>query len=337
MMERMLSSGQLVQAAVDPGAVRLDTIRKSGIPVTPIRFRFKFDIQAILAVRRIIFSFRPDIIHTFNKRALTNVLAASAGTASRIVGYRGIIGNIQPWNPESRLVFFNRRLLKIICVCRAVEESLNEAGISGDKTVTIYKGHDTSWYTPAARSRLAEWNIPEDAFVVGCAARMRPRKGVDVLVKSFSRLLDHNAHLLLAGEITDSRIVPMIESSGLAGRIHIAGFREDASSIMGACDTFVMPSLRREGLPRAAIEAMAQGVPPVMTNVGGMPELVHSGRDGIIVPPGDATAMANAIAGLIINPAKRKAMGMAAKQRIIDAFNINDTVSRTTELYDSIL
>jgi glycosyltransferase involved in cell wall biosynthesis len=288
-------------------------------------------------LRHLITKHKPDLIHTFNKRSLTNVLLATFGADVPIIGYRGIIGNVSPWNPESRMIFFNRRVRRIICVCHAVEASLNGIGIPNDRTVTIHKGHDITWYEHAERASFEEWRIPEDAFIIGCAARMRPRKGIPVLVKAIAKLSDPRIHLILAGEITDPEVMPLIEKHSLQDNIHPIGFRKDVCGLMGACDVFVMPSLRREGLPRAVIEAMAQRTPAIVTSVGGMPELVRHEKDGLVIPPDSVDALADAIRRLAAAPDLLKSYGEEARRHIIDSFDINKTVDQTLGVYDSVL
>ena len=337
MFTALKKQGHKIHVACDESAARLPALRSAGVPATTIRFKYKADFKAIAALRRLIKTEKPEIIHTFNKRSLTNTLLATVGTSIPVIGYRGIIGNVSSWNPESRLVFFNRRLRKIVCVCHAVEESLRKAGIPPEKTITIHKGHDIAWYTPARRSEFAEWNIPANAFIIGCAARMRPRKGIPVLVRAMGSLTNPNTHLILAGEITDPEVLPLIKELGLIGRVHPIGFRKDVCGLMGACDVFVMPSLRREGLPRAVIEAMAQGTPAVVTNVGGMPELVRHEQDGLVVEPGNAGAIAAAIESLASDPDKLRRYGASARRHIMDSFDISHTVSKTLEVYESVL
>lgn len=336
MFQAIKEHGHDVHAAVDPLAERLHMLSEAEVPVTPLLFKRRIDLRAIGAIQRLVKDFSPDIIHTFNKRSLTNVLIATAGTHVPIIGYRGVRGNIHRLSPESRLTFFNERLLKIICVCKAVEKSLHIAGISEKKTVTIYKGHDVDWYQPADRSAFTEWNIPQRAFVIGCAAKMRPRKGIGVLIRAIEQMNNPNVHLILAGEIADTKLSRLIKSISMTKHIHPIGFRKDACALMGACDVFVMPSLRREGLPRAAIEAMAQRTPAIVTDVGGMPELVRHGQEGLVIPPGNVQALTNAIRTLVDSNPKRLALANAARQRIIDSFDIKSTVKQTLAVYDSV-
>ena len=97
---------------------------------------------------------------------------------------------------------------------------------------------------------------------------------------------------------------------------------------------FVMPSVDREGLPRAVIEAMAQSVPAIVTRVGGMPELVEDRVSGLVVPPRDPAALATAIVSLAMNGTRRAHYGAAARARIESHFSITRTVERIHALLD---
>jgi len=166
---------------------------------------------------------------------------------------------------------------------------------------------------------------------------MRPRKGIPVLIRALAEVKDSRAHLILAGEITDPEVLPLVNRLQLNDRIHAIGFRKEVCALMGACDAFVLPSLRREGLPRAVIEAMAQETPAIVTSVGGMPELVRHEQDGLVVEPDSVDALAGAIRALIDDPEKTRRFGKSARQHIAESFDIRKTVARTLEVYDSIL
>jgi glycosyltransferase involved in cell wall biosynthesis len=202
------------------------------------------------------------------------------------------------------------------------------------RVVTIYKGHDVSWYRKSERSVLSGLGIPADAFVVGFAANMRPVKGADVLIKSALHIpANLPVHFLMIGEVRDRKIEPLAAMREVKSRIHLTGYRADAAALSGACDVFVMPSLKREGLPRAVIEAMAQEIPVIVSRVGGMPELVDDGQTGLIVPPGNSVALAQAIMTLYEDATIRKDMGIRARKRIEAHFNVKTTIARYIALF----
>ena len=132
-------------------------------------------------------------------------------------------------------------------------------------------------------------------------------------------------------------LVKQIEKSPFRNKIHLTGYRSDASVISAACHTVVLPALRREGLPKVIIEAMAYGVPPIVTDSGGSPELVRSYKCGIVVPPGDSKQIAWAIMRLYEYPELRSEIGKYAKKQIESAFRIDETIKKTIELYKDLL
>jgi glycosyltransferase involved in cell wall biosynthesis len=193
------------------------------------------------------------------------------------------------------------------------------------------------WYADEPAD-LAQFGIPDDAFVIGCTAAYRPRKGVEYLVDALAMLPpDIPAHLLLIGRMDHRKLTRKIKASGVAERIHRIGHRSDAPAVTAACDVFSLPSTKREGLARAIIEAMAYRVPPVVTDCGGSPELVVDGECGYVVPIKDARALAEAFEKLYRDPDLRRRMGEAARDRIGTQFRNEDTVRKTIALYEELV
>jgi glycosyltransferase involved in cell wall biosynthesis len=122
------------------------------------------------------------------------------------------------------------------------------------------------------------------------------------------------------------------EALGIRDRIHLLGYRDDVKEWLGAMDVFTMPSLS-EGLPLSLLEAMAAGVPPVVTRVGGMPEVVRDGESGFIVPPGDGAALADRISFLLGNPPLASKMGTAARDCILDRFTVDRMAAEYCDVY----
>jgi glycosyltransferase involved in cell wall biosynthesis len=315
---------------------------EEGIPTVDIPIRKNFDRRAIRLLRAELIRGRYHIVHTFNNKATSNVLRAARHLPVKIVAYRGIVGAVGFLDPMSWMRYLNPRIDRIVCVAEAVRQYFLNMRPSflrmpPERPVTIYKGHKIEWYsdTPAD---LAEFGIPPGAFVVACVANYRPRKGVTVLIEALERLpADIPAHLLLIGRMDAEKLLQRIDRSRLRERIHRVGFREDAPAISAACDVFCLPSIRREGLARALIEAMAYCVPPVVTDSGGSPELVVNGQCGIVVPVEDSQALADAIERLYRDPELRTRLGVAARERIATRFRNEDTVAKTIELYESLV
>lgn len=177
-----------------------------------------------------------------------------------------------------------------------------------------------------ARRRLA---LGQDDLAVGVVARLWPVKGVDVLLHALALLAPRLPRLrcLVFGDGPEApRLERLAAGLGVAGRLTFAGHRTDVRELLPALDVACLPSLS-EAYPLAAMEAMAAAVPVVASACGGLPELVSSGRDGLLVPPGDARALAAAIAGLLADPALRGRMGAAGRTRAERAFGVERTVA----------
>ena len=127
---------------------------------------------------------------------------------------------------------------------------------------------------------LDQFNIPKDAFVVGAVANMRPVKGLDILLRAAQELTDlRDLHLLLVGAVQDSRVSTLAADHRIADRTHLVGPRPDGGSYTGLMDVYVSPS-RMEGLSMLIMEAMAQEVSLVVSDVGGNTELIRDQVDG---------------------------------------------------------
>jgi len=314
----------------------------NGVPVSPLQLKSRIDFKAIAAIRRHLQDEKIDILHLFNNRAVSNGILAANKMAVKIIVYRGTMGNVSYWDPGSWMTYLHPRVDRIICVSEAVRGFFLQMRwlwlrIPPTKLVTVYKGHDLSWYreTPL---RLSSLGISADAFTVGCTGRYRPHKGLEVLVAAMSHLPRHlPIHLVLIGNMDARPLRKLIARSPAKDRIHLAGYRKDAPALQAACQATVLPALRREGLPKVVIEAMAYGVPPIVTNVGGSPELIEDGVSGLVIPPGNPEAIAQAVMSLYEDPKRRETMGHEARVRIRDHFQIEQTIHRTLAVYQDVL
>lgn len=331
-------AGVEVTVMTQTDSVYAGPMRSAGIGIVDFTPRRKFSPQAIRRIRRELRERRIDVVYAFNNKAIANTNFAGLGLPVKVVTYRGQTGNIHRWDPSAYLTHLHPRVDMILCVADAVRDSLRAQHRHPARIRTVYKGHSLEWYQDAPAD-LGEFAIPSGAFVVGCVANNRPRKGLGVLVEATYRLpRDIEAYLLLVGGgLGEPDLERLIAASPMRERIRLAGFRRDAPALIAACSASVLPSLKREGLPKSVIESMAYAVPPIVTDTGGSAELVIDGHSGIVVPPGDAQAMADAIGYLYENPTERALMGRRARERLNRDFNIAETVRRTKQLLESLL
>lgn len=337
-MAGLRARGVELSAIVSPDSPYLDSIRAHDIPVETLALRNHFDLKAVRHLRYRIRSEGFEIVHGLANRPVSNLFWASIGQPVRLVAYRGAIGHVNRWDPGAWLKWYNPRIDQIVCVSEAVRLDLIRSGIKPDRVTTIYKGHELGWYENRKEVDRSEFGIPPNAFIVGCIASMRPIKGVDVLIRAMAELDSNtNVHCLLIGDVRDNRIPELIDQLGIGERIHIAGHRDDAIDVIGGCDVVVAPSRGREGLTKAVIEGMAQGRPAIVTQAGGLPEMVDDGESGHVVPIGDHTALADRIGRLAADPERASAMGQRAREIVAERFSADQTVDRTLALYQDLL
>lgn len=327
---------------------RVAELEAAGIRVEKLPIRSKVDPATILGIRRLLICEDFSLVHAFRKRAFVNYRIASLGiNPVPVVAYRGIIGNLSYWDPFAWLTFLDPSVARIICVCDAVKHYFLEKRFlllfslfNEQNTVTIYKGHRPEWYTQVSGNGelRRKWRIPEAARVIGCISRVKARKGIRELIQAIDLMqAEDEVHLVVIGKIEDQRHRSALQAARRRGRIHLVGFQPDASKLAAEFDVITLPSLRREGLPRAIIEGMSQGIPPVVTDSGGSAELVESGVSGLVVPAGDPVALAAALDRLLTDEGLRVAMGCAAQQRIASDFNTETTVVATLKLYREVV
>jgi glycosyltransferase involved in cell wall biosynthesis len=175
--------------------------------------------------------------------------------------------------------------------------------------------------------------------LVGVAARLQPEKGVSYFVEAAAHVLQFlpQVHFLVMGEGPQRKeLQAQVERLGVQEHVHFLGFRLDARAIVGLLDVLVVPSLS-EGTPLVTLEAMTAGVPVVASTVGGIPEQIRHRREGLLVAPGDAQALGEAVLHLLQNSVLMRQLGEAGRQRALSRFNFKAMVEETREVYRAIL
>ena len=303
---------------------------------------------------------RPDVIHSHLWGA--NVVARVAG---RLAGVPVVSSVHNPdyedaaWSDGADVSLTKRRIAKgidrwtarvgserLIAVSEYVRQSANRhLKFSLDEIDLLYNPIDIEALTTAPDKNradlLRELGLPQDAIILLNVARLSPQKGLIHALRALPKIIEKypQAHLLSVGATTDPAWHEQLKSeandSGVADHFHILGTRRDVTDFLRACDVFVFPSLY-EGLGIALIEAMAAGCPCVATTAGPIPEFVENGRDGVLVPPADAEAMAQAVCELLANPECRKLLGANARQTALARFQPQAAADRLTQIYERV-
>ncbi len=311
--------------------------RARSVDTRPVPMKSDADLPSVLALRRALRSSEVDLAHLHTARATW-----LGGLAARLAGVPAITTRRMDRRVKRRSRPVHTLLVqRTVAISPAVVEHLVAAGLGPGRTRTIPSAVDPSALCPKrARSavRAAEGLAPDAPLLLVLAALVR-RKGVDVLLEALTRLAAEGLRpaLWVAGEGPErGALERRSEALGLAPRVRLLGQRGDVADLLAACDVVVLPS-RREGLGVAALEAAAAGRPVVASRVGGLLEVVEDRRTGLLVPPEDPTALANALHCLLRDDALRARLGRTGAARIGKRFGVDAMTDAYEHLYREVL
>lgn len=312
-----------------------EEIERLGVRVVHLNSRFRFDPRTIAALVRQLHRHPVDVIHAHLPRA-----GLVAGLVTRRLGLPFVYTEHNVRTPLTQWVArLGWRPLGVRPMTVAVSEPAATALPSWLQPIVILNGVDCEGLRqhgaqPGALKR--ELGIPPEAPFLLNVAKLKAAKGQTVLLRAMRTIADAipSAHLAIAGAESDAaqRVKDLRVELRLEQNVRLLGFRSDAVDLLRDADVFVLSSLR-EGLPIALLEAMALGVPSLVTDVGGCAEAIRHGIDGLVVAPDDPGALADAGLKLLRDPELRRRMGEAAAGRAAEVFGIDGTARRYVDLY----
>lgn len=229
-----------------------------------------------------------------------------------------------------------------IAVCRSQLDYLwSQKGTPCRKTVVIYNGVETEDRSDSTRlTARRALGLSNDDFVVGIVATMRPEKDHATFMRAAAALSSEvsSARFVVVGDGPLRKQVERISADlGLNDSVVFTGDRDDVMSLLPAFDVFTLSSYTVETFPMSALEAMLCGVPVVATNVGGLPEMVREGREGLLVAPRSPEPLAAAWKRLADDPALRESMSRSATQRVECEFNATRMTRDHEALFSRLL
>jgi glycosyltransferase involved in cell wall biosynthesis len=248
------------------------------------------------------------------------------------------------FNLKRRLIcrFLGRFTDLSIAVSRGVRDYLiRQGGVNPAKVRVVANGVDFAAIEAARPGPVVrrELGLPEDVPVIGLVGRLDHwGKGHQELFSAMAQIRErHLVHaLIVGGGRREAEVRQLAESLGLGGEVHFLGQRRDVPDLLNAMDIFVLPSYS-EGVSLALLEAMAAGLPVIATRVGGLPEVVTDGENGLLIPPRDAEALAGALERLLADPAWARELGDHARDHVREHFSLDQLGREINELYGALV
>jgi glycosyltransferase involved in cell wall biosynthesis len=220
------------------------------------------------------------------------------------------------------------------------EHMIAVEGAPPEKVHTVLNGIDfdrVKLSSPDAPERLRRELAPKNEYVVLVVGRLHPEKGYPFIFEAIAKIkgrLDRPVRLLVAGTGPfEGAFRSQVDALGCSDVVQFLGFRKDVADLMAAADLMVLPSVA-EAFGLVLTEALYLGTPVVATRVGGIPEIVTDGVDGVLVPPANSQALANALTDLLGDPERRRRMAGSSRQRIEQRFQFQNMIHAYEAIYD---
>jgi glycosyltransferase involved in cell wall biosynthesis len=291
---------------------------------------------------------RPDVVHTHSSKAgILGRFAAHDARVPRVVHtIHGMSFNrTQPRLVQRAYAWLERRAARHTHAIVTVADAMGAQALAArvcrpDQLVTVYSGMEVAQFTPDPLARAAArrtWTVPDDAVVVGTVARLFRRKGYEQLIPIMADAArrDVRLHFVWVGDGAQrDEYASELARLGLTSRVTLTGLvpPEQVPRLLAGCDILAHTS-QWEGLPRAVVQALLMRIPAVAFAIDGTPEVVQDGVTGRLVPLNDQAAFADALCALAADPAQRRLMGAAGRERCLQQFDARRMVDQIEALY----
>lgn len=330
----------------------LPAFQQLGIPCEHLGWKpGRASIRDVTELTRALRASAPDIVQGWMYHANIAATMAAASARLKVPVLWNIRASLMSREHEKRLtrlliwlggkLSFSPAAIINNSTTSAIEHE-TRMGYRRSKRVIVPNGFDTDRFAPSPEARdslRASLGLAPDAFLIGLVARYHAMKGHDVFLRAAQVLCrEHDVHFVLAGEDVEpanAELATAVERSAAAGRVHLLGPRKDVDRITAALDVMVSSSTSGEGFPNVIGEAMSCAVPCVVTDVGDSAAVVAD--TGVTVPPGDPDAIAAGVARIMaLDSAARAALGVRARQRVLEHYSLDAIVQQYETLYSRI-
>jgi L-malate glycosyltransferase len=323
------------------GSILIAKVQELGFEAIPIDgMKDKsFDLGAVRLMLSIFRKEKPQIVHT---HASLSARLAARLAGVKIINTKHCIDSRKTGIKKLAGACVNTLLSdSIIAVSTAVKQNVADNGVSESKISVIYGGiSQVKELGAEEREQIRlRWGIQAEDLVVGIVARLTEVKGHKHFIDAaeiISRANDNVKFMIAGTGPKEQELKELAAQRGLADRVIFTGFIDNIYEILNIIDINVISSLS-EALCLSIIEGMCVGKPSVGTNIGGIPEVIKDGSNGLLVPAGDSTMLADAILKLIKDPELRKVMGEKGREQVACQFTADAMARGIEELYETIL
>lgn len=338
-----------IQFACQPGGLLGERLKSLGVPIRLLDFRRQLSLSRIARLVGIIRAERVQLVHSMGARA--DFAARVAGRLARtpvIVSTIAMFVEGYEVSPVKRAVYraaigLTERLADgFIAVSDTVGKALVEGHrIPKEKVVRIYSGVELDAFRPGSDDGFRakrELGFDPEAPLVGTIGRLVHQKAYDVFLQAASLVAKAvpDVQFLIVGDgPLRSRLEQLSAKLGLR-TCRFAGFREDIPRVLSILDVFVLSSVL-EGLPRVLLEALAMARPVVATRIDGVTEVIQHGLTGLLVPPRDPVALADAITSLLKDQGPARRVGQAGRKLVEERFTVSRMVAEVDRFYTTLL
>jgi glycosyltransferase involved in cell wall biosynthesis len=336
----MRERGHRLLLACDPRGELYPRGQRAGFTIFPLNFGGWRNLGAVLSLRRLVRREGVDILNTHSSLdSWVGMLALTGLKKPLLVRTRHLSTPVKGSWP-TRWLYQSPKA--VITTSQGIKELLQErVGADVARVFSIPTGVSLAQFAPrqadpALRERL---QIPQYSFVWGMVSVLRSWKGHLYALEALKELVEAGlqTHLVVVGEGPyRSLIEPKIHELGVGDQVHLVGYQDDVAPWLALMDVVAMPSYAHEGVPQAALQAMALGKPVVGTYVGGIPEVVIPGETGLLVPPKDPQALAAAMRQLWEQPELRAAMGRRGLELVVGKYSLERMAAAVEAVYDFI-
>ncbi|MBK7055073.1 MAG: glycosyltransferase [Leptospiraceae bacterium] len=334
-----LAEKNIPQILIGQPGSELESRIGNKIPFFPIRMLGEYDLLAARKIVKIVKENNVKLIHTHTGAAhglglMTKVFLPQL----KLVVSRRVDFHINK-NPLSKQKYHSQKIDYFLTVSNRIKEVLIEDGVDPEKVVTVYSGIDlTKFAEPGDKKKLLqEFQLSKDTVIIGNVAALVDHKDHETLLRAVPRIQTEKNYIFFivgAGEL-ESKLKTLTKELGIEDKVIFTGFRNDIKDFYALFDIFTLTS-KEEGLGTSVLDAMANKLPIVATNGGGIGEMLQDGKGSLLASVGDYTKLAEHYTRLIDNPTLRTEYGKKNKESV-KAFSIENTIQKTILVYNSLL